>query len=45
MIRLAKINHYDQIGDQYAGIIENHKKEVTDWKDTKFILGPHWELN
>jgi hypothetical protein len=25
--------------------IFNYNKEVTNWKDTRFILGPHWELN
>ena len=45
MIRIAKLNHYDQIEDEFADFIEQHKKEVTDWQDTRFILGPHWELN
>jgi hypothetical protein len=45
LIRLAKLNHYDQIEDEFADFIKQHKKEVTDWQDTQFILGPHWELN
>jgi hypothetical protein len=45
MIQLAHYNHYDLLGEAFTDFIEQHKKEVTDWKDTRFILGPHWELN
>jgi len=45
MIRLAKLNHYDLLPEAFSEFVEQHKKEVTDWKDTRFILGPHWELN
>jgi hypothetical protein len=45
MIRLAHLNHYDLLSEIFSELIEQHKKEVTDWKDTRFILGPHWELN
>lgn len=50
MIRIAKLNHLDQPTlynrNQEEGIkySEQHKKDVTHWKDTRFILGPHWEL-
>ena len=45
LIRLAKLNHYDQLSNEFLTMVEQHKKEVTDWEDTRFILGPHWELN
>ncbi len=45
MIRIAKLNHYDLLDDTFAHFIEQHKKEVTNWQGTWFILGPHWELN
>jgi hypothetical protein len=45
MIRLAHLNHYDLLSEIFSELIEQHKKEVTNWKDTRFILGPHWELN
>jgi hypothetical protein len=45
MIRLAHYNHYDLIGEAFADFVEQHKKDVTDWQGTWFILGPHWELN
>ena len=22
-----------------------HKEEITDWENTRFILGPFWDLN
>jgi hypothetical protein len=50
LIRLAKLNHYDQpeiYGYETEAIEFNkkHKEEITDWQGTWFILGPHWELN
>jgi hypothetical protein len=54
MIRLAKYNHFDQsdlwgCGDEdveeMVKFNEKHKAEITDWKGTRFILGPHWEIN
>ena len=52
MIRLAKINHFDQPEiwcdktiEEIIEFNEKHKKEITDWKDTRFILGPYWDLN
>jgi len=52
MIRIAKLNHYDQpslwgTNKNIAEFNEKHKEELTsDWdKNTKFILGPYWELN
>jgi hypothetical protein len=50
MIRLAKLNHYDQpeiygYEKEAEAFNEQHKKEITDWKDTRFILGPYWDLN
>jgi hypothetical protein len=45
MIRIAKLNHYDQLEEAFSEFVEQHKAEVTDWKDARFILGPHWELN
>jgi hypothetical protein len=45
MIRLAHYNHYDLLGEAFADFVEQHKKDVTDWQGTRFILGPHWDLN
>jgi hypothetical protein len=50
LIRIAKINHYDQpeiygYKKEAEEFNEQHKKEITTWEDTRFILGPHWELN
>ena len=52
MIRLAKLNHYDQPGlwnakEDLTAYNEAHKKElVSSWTDgTRFIEGPHWELS
>lgn len=52
MIRIAKLNHYDQpslwgTNKNIAEFNEKHKEElISDWdKNTKFILGPYWELN
>jgi hypothetical protein len=44
MIRIAKLNHYDLLDDggEFIKQIEN---EITNWETTRFILGPHWELN
>jgi hypothetical protein len=51
MVRIAKLNHYDQLtlwgskDDSLSEFNEKHKEELTNgWNDTKFILGPHWEL-
>jgi len=33
------------LSEAFSEFVEQHKKEVTDWEDTRFILGPHWELN
>jgi len=53
MIRIAKLNHYDQATlwashepEKAKEFSEQHKKEVTSWKDdTRFIQGPCWDLN
>ena len=53
MIRLAKLNHYDQpnlYGIKGDNSIEefNHKHKLdllSNWNDTSFIIGPNWELN
>ena len=52
MIRLAKINHYDQSDlwmnknpEEMSEFNKKHKDEITTWDKTRFILGPHWELN
>jgi hypothetical protein len=51
MIRLAKLNHFDQStlwGGKTEEAVEfsrKHKEEITDWENTRFILGPFWELN
>jgi hypothetical protein len=45
MIRIAKLNHYDQLQEAFSEFVEQHKADVTYWTDTRFILGPHWELN
>ena len=53
MIRLAKINHFDQsnlwgneASEDTIYFSEKHKSEITNWdKKTKFILGPCWDLN
>jgi hypothetical protein len=52
VIRIAKLNHYDQpslwgTNKNISEFNEKHKEELTsDWdKNTKFILGPYWELN
>jgi hypothetical protein len=52
MIRLAKLNHFDQselwgnkTTDEIAEFNRKHKEEVTTWKDTRFICGPCWDLN
>ena len=53
MIRLAKINHFDQptlwgneVSEDIINFSEKHKVEITKWnKKTRFILGPCWDLN
>jgi hypothetical protein len=52
MVRMSKLNHYDQVtlwgskDDELIGFNEKHKEElINGWNDTKFILGPHWDLN
>jgi len=53
MIRLAKLNHFDQPtlwgqnDEKIKEFNEEHKNELTkNWdENTKFILGPYWELN
>ena len=52
MIRLAKLNHFDQSTlwgnsqpEEAAEFSRKHKEEITDWKDARFILGPYWDLN
>ena len=45
MIRIAKLNHYDLLEEAFSEFVEQHKRDVTDWQTTQFILGPHWELN
>lgn len=53
MIRLAKINHFDQpnlwgneVSEDVIEFNEKHKEEITTWdKKTRFILGPCWDLN
>lgn len=52
LISIAKLNHYDQPevfrkNENVADIIQKHKEElITGWdENTKFILGPYWELN
>ncbi len=49
MLRIAKLNHFDQptlynSEEDLNSFNENHKKEITTWEDTRFILGPHWDL-
>lgn len=49
MIRLVKLNHLDQPtffgGDEKASeYAEQHKTDATNWKNTRFIHGPYWEL-
>jgi hypothetical protein len=53
MIRLAKINHFDQptlwgneVSETTIKYSEDHKAEITKWNQkTRFILGPCWDLN
>lgn len=53
MIRLAKLNDFDQPtlwgknDEKIKEFNEEHKNELTkNWdENTKFILGPYWELN
>jgi hypothetical protein len=53
MIRIAKLNHYDQATlwanrepEKARDFSEQHKKEVTAWEEgTQFIQGPCWDLN
>jgi hypothetical protein len=52
MIRLAKINHFDQPDlwmnknpEEMEEFNEKHKVEITSWKDTRFICGPYWDIN
>lgn len=53
MVRLAKLNHFDQptlwgneVSEETIKSSENHKAEITNWgQETKFILGPCWDLN
>jgi len=52
MISIAKLNHYDQpslwgTNESIVEFNEKHKEELIDnWdKNTKFMLGPYWELN
>jgi hypothetical protein len=44
MIRIAKLNHYDLLDDG-QDFIKQIENEITNWETTRFILGPHWELN
>lgn len=53
MVRLAKINHFDQptlwgnkVSEDAIEFNEKHKSEITTWdKKTRIILGPCWDLN
>jgi hypothetical protein len=51
MIRLAKLNHYDQptvydTNEDMTEFNKKHKEEVTTTEDDmKFISGPFWDLN
>lgn len=44
MIRIAKLNHYDLLDDG-PDFIKQIENEISSWETTRFILGPHWELN
>ncbi len=52
MIRLAKLNHFDQpdlwgnkTPEEMTEFNEKHKTEITNWEGTRFIAGPYWDLN
>lgn len=54
MIRIAKLNHWDQIGElgtktteEMEEFVRKHKEEIlSGWdENTKFIHGPVWDLN
>ena len=53
MVRLAKLNHFDQptswgneVSEETIKSSEDHKAEITKWgQETKFIVGPCWDLN
>lgn len=52
MIRLCKLNHYDQptlfnTKEDMSGFIEIHKKTLLmGWdENTRFTAGPDWDLN
>ena len=53
MVRLAKLNHFDQptfwgnkVSETTIKYSEDHKAEITNWNQkTRFILGPCWDLN
>ena len=53
MVRLAKLNHFDQptlwgneVSEETIKSSEDHKAEITNWsQETKFIVGPCWDLN
>ena len=52
MIRLAKINHFDQPDlwknkspEEIAEFNQKHKEEVLKFDDvTRFVLGPYWDI-
>jgi hypothetical protein len=52
MIRLAKLNHFDQSTlwggktEEATEFSQKHKEEIiSNWEKTRFILGPFWDLN
>ena len=52
IIRMARLNHYDQptlygTKEDISEFNEEHKNElIGGWSDdTKFIIGPFWEIN